>query len=141
MASYEINQPLKGIEDIEQAFRQKTGDKYKYMVNSNSVGAKVSQLFGVTYERLLVKQNAYHGVEVYLQEKDGRQYLSTAVVTPNVFLASVLGRVGILDMLIARAIFGTRKQLVSDVNEVIVNSFPVTVLDTGLAGAISNLVR
>ena len=140
MASYEINQQLKGIEDIEQAFMQNTGEKYKYIITRNGIGEKVSRLFGVTYDRLLVKQNAYHGVAIYFQEKDGKQYLSTATVTPNAFLGSVLGKAGILDQLIGRALFGTRKQLVTDVNEVIVNSFPVTILDTGFAGAVSNWI-
>jgi hypothetical protein len=138
MVRYEINQQLKGIEDIEEAFRQNTGEKYKYIITRNSIGSKVSRLFGVKYDRLLVKRNAYHGVEIYFQEKDGKQYLSTVSVTPNAFLGSVLGKAGILDQLIGRALFGTRKQLVTDVNEVIVNSFPVTILDTGLAGTIGN---
>jgi hypothetical protein len=141
MASYEINKLLKGIEDVEHAFREKTGDKYKYTVTRNSMGSRVSGLFGMQYDRLLVKQNAYHGIEICFQEKDGKQYLSTANVTPNAFLGSVLGKVGLLDILLGKAIFGTRKQLVADVNEVIVNSFPVTVLDMGLAGRISNWVN
>lgn len=124
MPSYEINQSLSGIDELEAAFRRITGDRYRYVVSrsrSGSGGARYHR-----YGMLLVRQNACHGMEIHFEERQGRQFLITALASPKALLGSVLGR------LIARTIFGTRKQLVTDVNEVIVNSFPVTVLDSDI---------
>lgn len=132
MPCYAMNRVLSGIDEIEAAFRRITGDRYRYVIPHKSTGSGLAG--SDESNRLLVQQNAYHGVEICFLEKNGRQFLTTAWVSPNVLLGSLLGHNGLLDRLIARSIFGTRRQLVLDVNEVIVSAFPVTVLDSGIPG-------
>ncbi|WP_118976681.1 hypothetical protein [Taibaiella koreensis] len=126
-----MNQVLSGIDELEAAFRRITGDRYRYVIAYNAAG---SGAMAGREGLLLVQQNAYHGVEIRFVEKDGRQFLSTAWVSPNSLLRSLMRSSRLLDRFIARPIFGTRRQLVIDVNEVIVSAFPVTVLDSGLPG-------
>ncbi len=127
-----MNRVLSGIDEIEAAFRRITGDRYRYVTAHDGDGSGLSGRAG--HNRLLVQQNAYHGVEICFLEKNGRQFLTTAWVSPNVVLGSLLGKNGLLDRFVGRSIFGTRRQLVIDVNNVIVSAFPVTVLDSGMPG-------
>ena len=96
-------------------------------------------MLGAGYDSIVIKKNAYHGVEIFYQSMEHKQYLVSATVTPNAFLASLLGRVGLLDLLIARAVFGTKKGLVEDVNNVVTSAFEVTILDTGISGKPGNV--
>jgi len=132
MPCYAMNRVLSGIDEIEAAFRKITGDRYRYVIAHNGDGSGLSG--SNERNRLLVQQNAYHGVEICFLEKNGRQFLTTTWVSPNVVLGSLLRKNGLLDRFVGRSIFGTRRQLVIDVNDVIVSAFPVTVLDSGMPG-------
>ena len=146
MATYSLFKTKREMGDIQQTFEEfnkKFGEKYKVELNKADSGAK-KFFTGNTTDYISIKKNAYHGAIVGLSPEDSRidyRTLTFSSYTPNTIVNQILGKTGIIDILIAKLIWGNGTPFYDEIQNFIESDLEGTGVDTGLMNSAKQLLK
>lgn len=143
MAMFKITRDVSGIDELAEQLQKHMGEKFKVEVSRKDTGAK--QLFtGNTVDCINIKKNAYHGYSIaFTPKSDGMDYcvITTGSYTPNMLVNQVLGRTGIIDIMVSKLIWGNGKDLYDKVDEYFTNDLGGTLVDDGFMNSMKQLFK
>ena len=140
---FKTKKQMGGNEQVFNDLKAKFGDKYKVEFNQASSGA-MKFVTGNTVDYISLKKNAYHGITIGVSPADaGVDYttITSTAVIPNALVRQVLGRTGILDMLIAKLIFGSGNEFYDSVDNFIQSEYEATPVDTSLTNSVKQMFK
>ena len=148
MATYSLFKTKKEIGDLQQVFEglnKKFGEKYKVEYCKADSGV-MKFLSGETVDCITIKKSAYHGVTLNVSLLDpgagiDYQTISWSAFTPNTIVRQILGRTGIIDLLIARLIWGSGNEFYGDIENYITSDLGGVGVDTGLMNSAKQMMK
>ena len=146
MASYSLFKTKHEMGDLQQTFEainKKFGEKYKVTLNKASSGA-MKFVTGNTTDYISIKKNAYHGAIISVSQEDSRvdyRTISFSSYTPNTLVNQVLGKTGIVDILIAKLIWGNGTPFYDEIENFIQTEFEGTGVDMSLKNTAKQMLK
>ena len=146
MSTYSVFKTKREVKDNQQLLDEvtkKLGEKYKVGENKASKGA-MKFLTGNNADYVTIKKNAYHAVSIMVTPKHESvdyQTISWGSYVPNTIVNQLIGGSGVLDILIAKLIFGSGKEFYKDVEEFITKDLEGVGVDTGFINSAKQLLK
>jgi len=140
---YKIKREMGTIEQACEEINNKFGEKYKVEFHKADTG--LTKFFtGETQDYISIKKNAYHGIIIGLSPADDRidfRTMTYGTYTPNKLVDQVIGRTGIIDILVAKLIWGSAKEFYADIETYITGDLEGTKVDMGLTNSIKQMMK
>lgn len=131
---------LPGAQQLAEILRQHLDPKFEIKVGIGGAKKLLSGYTGCKSDDIItIKKNAYHGAVVIImpERKDVTyQALSVSADTPNPILAELTRKMGFLDALVLRSIFGKGDDLYDKLEHVIQNVLKAKKADLSLLNTI-----
>ena len=146
MATYSLfktNREMGNIEQVFEEINKKFGEKYKVELNKANSGA-MKFLTGNTTDYISIKKNAYHGAIIGLSPADSSidyRTITLSGYTPNKLVDQVIGKTGIIDIMIAKLIWGNGAPFYEELQDFIQTDFEGTGVDTGIMNSAKQLLK
>jgi len=140
---YKIKREMGTIEQTCEEINKKFGEKYKVEFHKADSGMK-KFFTGETTDYISVKKNAYHGLIIGLTPADDQidfRTMTCGAYTPNKIVDQVIGRTGIIDILVAKLFWGSGKEFYADIENYITGDLEGTKVDMGLKNSIKQMMK
>ena len=140
---FKTKQNLDSIEVLCDRLKNQYGDKYKIELERAAKGAM--KFFSEQQSDMIsIKKNAYHGI--YLSPSgniEGADYqtISIAEYTPNSIVDHFIGRTGILDILIAKLIWGKGDDFYAEIDNFIKTEYAADQVDNSFLNNAKQLLK
>lgn len=143
MAMFKITREVNSIEELAELLQKHMGEKITVEVSKKDSGAK-KFFTGNAIDSINIKKNAYHGSVIgFTPKSDGMDYCvaTTGEYTPNYLVNQVLGRTGIIDIMVAKLIWGNGKDFFSQIDTFFEKELDGQLVDDGFINSMKSLFK